>query len=188
MEEDEAQQYGFRLSKAVSLTSMIDELRDKNNNAFEDKATLDDWVNQSVSEYDEEEDEEKKDNGHVDLQDNTTIQSGEPKKSKVNNAPRATLNFATASFAVRFLKARQARLDKINDRQAEHYRNNDILPRSIPVDIYLESLKTLKGQKEHRRVDLFKELREKKAIKRRDESFRVRLAGIMCVCPSSAHS
>ena len=74
---------------------------------------------------------------------------------------------------MRFLKARHAKLSKKAYDESEKYKNNDVLPSNIPVDIYLESLKSLKSQKEHRKVDLFKELRKKKAIKRRDESFRV---------------
>ena len=84
-----------------------------------------------------------------------------------------------ASFAVNFLKARQAKLAKKKYEETDAYKNNDVLPSSIAVDIYLESLKTLKSQKEHRKVDLFKELREKKSTKRRDISFQVR-----CSMPS----
>lgn len=82
-----------------------------------------------------------------------------------------------ASFAVKFLKARQAKLakKKLQEETEIRFENNNILPSTIPVEVYLESLQTLRSQKEHRRVDLLKEQRWKKAVKRRDVSMQVRI-------------
>mmetsp|Transcript_8427 Transcript_8427/g.15875 ORF Transcript_8427/g.15875 Transcript_8427/m.15875 type:complete len:374 (+) Transcript_8427:132-1253(+) len=157
MEEDEAQRYGFKLSRVVSLTSLLDELKSKDSETFESKKSLEAWANKSIEEA-------------TSFQDETASTTADTIRTTKKN--KASLNFATASFAISFLKARQAKLAEKKYNEAEKYKNNDVLPSRIPVDIYLESLRALKGQKEHRKVDLFKELRKKKAIQRRDESFK----------------
>lgn len=54
MKTDEAIRHGLRQSKAVSLTSLLDELKSKDNKAWESKKSFEEWVNESVAENDDD--------------------------------------------------------------------------------------------------------------------------------------
>lgn len=85
MEEEEAKKYGFRLSRVVSITSLLDELKSKDSEAWDSTKTLESWVNEPVAEEAHEEDD-KADH----LERNA--------EHKTVNKHRATLNFSTGVY------------------------------------------------------------------------------------------
>lgn len=80
MDADEAKTYGFTLTKVVSLTDLVDELKCKDSQACESKQSLDDWVKAPVGQ------EEKP--GLEELTD-------EKNEHKACNVANASLNLAT---------------------------------------------------------------------------------------------
>ena len=177
MDPDEAKALGFKLSKNVSITDLLDDMRikDASREACR-KASLREWLNEPIPE-------------------SSNVEVDETAQKESINAISAALNTHTgilaayaellnqiihliflylAAYALRFVKARQDKMLRNSTAVSDSYQLKDGFPSSIPVEIYLESLRELQSQKQHRKVDLFKEIRQRKAIKRRNKSFQVR--------------
>ena len=185
MIEEEAKEHGIALAKVVSLTHLLDEMKDIDSQKY-DKKKLDQWFDEPIAEGEDIVEDGSEDSLLVEdptkpefkkineVAPSLNAESGSDREL-VHHLLLLTILFRSlsAAYAVNFVKERRAKIEKRHHVAPETYEKNDVLPADIPVEIYLESLKSLKSQKEHRKVDLFKEFRERKTFRRRDASYRV---------------